>query len=133
MGGGPVPVQKLGTAVSIQSETLPVLHHPFQNVSCDFVSGYAFGDSIGISIQSISGWWTAREARVRNKTKVETHYLYSAKSLHRQLVGPESKPVASNNDCTLSNAYCANQHSPNRAIFQRVHTYRHRSRTNRQI
>jgi len=47
---------------------IPLLQRqPLQDVVCDFVSGYAFGDCIGVAIQSLSGWWTVTEVRAQSQ------------------------------------------------------------------
>ena len=70
--GGQIPVQQLGVQVSILSNSSLILRHSAQDVYCDFVSGYAFGDCIGISLQSVSGWLTVNDVRVQGKTKVQS-------------------------------------------------------------
>ncbi|CAA7270176.1 unnamed protein product [Cyclocybe aegerita] len=55
-----VPVQRLGIRVEVLSSTSPVVHQKTQDVSCDFLDGYAFGDALGIGIQSAAGWWTVK-------------------------------------------------------------------------
>ncbi|OCH95283.1 hypothetical protein OBBRIDRAFT_720837 [Obba rivulosa] len=40
------------------------------DVTCDFVDGWAFGDSIGIGMRSISGWWTAKDVTLLNSADV---------------------------------------------------------------
>lgn len=52
------------------SDTSPIQHQSSQDVICDFVSGFAFGDCIGIAVQSLSGWWTVEEVKAQSKGKV---------------------------------------------------------------
>ncbi|KAF8163069.1 Alpha/Beta hydrolase protein, partial [Crassisporium funariophilum] len=57
--GSEVPVQKLNLRVEVQPN-VPFLYQPSQNVICDFIDGFAFGDAVGIGIQSVTGWWTVK-------------------------------------------------------------------------
>ncbi|KAJ3508201.1 hypothetical protein NLJ89_g5882 [Agrocybe chaxingu] len=61
-----VPVQRLGIRVEVPSSTSPVIHQSTQDVSCDFLDGYAFGDALGIGIQSAAGWWTVKAVSATN-------------------------------------------------------------------
>lgn len=47
-----------------------IQRQPYQDVICHFVSGYAFGDCIGIAVQSLSGWWTVNEVKASSMGKV---------------------------------------------------------------
>ncbi len=35
-----------------------IAHHKPQDIICDFLNGYAFGNVLGVGIQSLKGWWT---------------------------------------------------------------------------
>jgi hypothetical protein len=65
-----IPVQTLSFTVQIQLDHAFFTYHPSQTVICDFIDGFAFGEAIGIGIQSIVGWWTVTEVGLQNKTKV---------------------------------------------------------------
>lgn len=39
-----------------------VVWDPTQDVICDFVDGYAFGDALGFGLRSVDGWWTVTSA-----------------------------------------------------------------------
>ncbi len=53
-----------------------VTHEPTQDVICDFVDGWAFGNALGIGIRSVDGWWTVKEVTFedRNPDKVTLFY-----------------------------------------------------------
>lgn len=46
------------------------MYLPSQTVICDFTDGFAFGEAIGIGIQSIVGWWTVTDVDLQNDSKV---------------------------------------------------------------
>jgi len=74
-----VPVQKIRFLVELEDPLSTELfrHENSQDVICDFVQGYAFGDTLGIGIRSISGWWTITNANVKN-TDVSSIKTYRA-------------------------------------------------------
>lgn len=44
--------------MDIEAEQDIPVREPTQDVICDFVDGFAFGEAIGVGIRSVSGWWT---------------------------------------------------------------------------
>ena len=65
-----IPVQSLSFRVQVQSDNSFFTYHPSQIVICDFVDGFAFGEAIGIGIQSVMGWWTVTDVVLQNESKV---------------------------------------------------------------
>jgi hypothetical protein len=63
-----VPTQIIGLSVQVESiQQMSVQHEPSQDVSCDFVDGFVFGDTIGIGFRSAT--W-AVVTRVASKHRV---------------------------------------------------------------
>ncbi|KAJ7168119.1 hypothetical protein C8R43DRAFT_1060269 [Mycena crocata] len=56
------PTQTLNLTIDVESPSHSVKLEPTQDVSCDFVDGYAFGDAIGLGVRSLAGWWTVTDA-----------------------------------------------------------------------
>ncbi|KAJ7074338.1 hypothetical protein C8F01DRAFT_1043491 [Mycena amicta] len=63
---GKPPTQTIQLTIDIESPALEVVLEPSQNVVCDFVDGYTFGDAFGIGLRSLGGWWTISSARAEN-------------------------------------------------------------------
>ncbi|KAI0807549.1 hypothetical protein C8Q74DRAFT_1363040 [Fomes fomentarius] len=58
--GTQVPTLSISLSVDIEttSETfVPIIREPDHDISCDFVGGWAFGDTIGVGVRSLDGWW----------------------------------------------------------------------------
>ena len=70
MRSSETPVQTLSFRVQVQSDNDFFAYHPSQTVMCDFIDGFAFGEAIGIGIQSIVGWWTVTAVDLLNDSKV---------------------------------------------------------------
>ncbi|KAF8803609.1 hypothetical protein BYT27DRAFT_7109472 [Phlegmacium glaucopus] len=64
-----IPVQTLNFHVQVQSDDVFFAYHPSQTVVCDFIDGFAFGEAIGIGIQSIVSWWTVTDVVLQNDSK----------------------------------------------------------------
>ncbi|GLB35159.1 putative prolyl oligopeptidase family protein [Lyophyllum shimeji] len=60
--GSEIPVQTIRLTVELESVTHSLVHEPSQGFLCDFVDGMAFGNALGITLRSISGWWTVSNA-----------------------------------------------------------------------
>jgi hypothetical protein len=62
-----IPVQKLSIEIDIQEvqQFSNFVHQASQDIVADFWGGYAFGDAIGIGIQSITKWWTATDIKLK--------------------------------------------------------------------
>lgn len=41
-----------------------------QDVVCDFVDGFAFGDAVGFGLRSSDGWWTVKSAALSSPIDV---------------------------------------------------------------
>lgn len=54
----------------MEDDTETFAHEPTQDVVCDFVDGFAFGDVIGIGVRSIVGWWTVTDIVLANRVEV---------------------------------------------------------------
>ena len=65
-----IPVQTLSFRVQVQSDDAFFVYHPSQTVICDFIDGFAFGEAMGIGIQSIVGWWTVTDVDLQSDSKV---------------------------------------------------------------
>ncbi|KDR81373.1 hypothetical protein GALMADRAFT_263657 [Galerina marginata CBS 339.88] len=65
-----VPVQKLNLTVRLQEIGSSPIHDQSQDVACDFLAGYAFGDAFGIGIQSGTRWWTAIDIKLNHPVLV---------------------------------------------------------------
>ena len=47
-------------AVEVEKPVEGVVRDTAQDVSCDFVDGFAFGDALGFGLRSVDGWWTVK-------------------------------------------------------------------------
>ncbi|KAF7338633.1 Transmembrane protein [Mycena venus] len=56
------PTQTINLTIDIEGLKDWVQLEPTQDVLCDFVDGYAFGDALGVGVRSLGGWWTATGA-----------------------------------------------------------------------
>jgi len=45
-----------------------IVREPTQDVVCDFVDGFAFGDAIGVGLRSVSGWWTLNHVELADSS-----------------------------------------------------------------
>ncbi|KAK7023879.1 transmembrane protein [Favolaschia claudopus] len=57
-----IPTQTLKLTIEAESPKDSVQLEPTQDVPCDFVGGYAFGDAIGLGVRSLGGSWTVTSA-----------------------------------------------------------------------
>ncbi|KAF7359398.1 Transmembrane protein [Mycena sanguinolenta] len=57
-----IPTQAIKLTIDIETPKDWVQLEPTQDVVCDFVDGYAFGDAIGVGVRSLGGWWTVIDA-----------------------------------------------------------------------
>lgn len=67
--GVELPTQIIRLVIEVEDFSLaePFVHEPSQDVICDFLGGYAFGDALGIGLRSISGWWTVVDVVARDE------------------------------------------------------------------
>ena len=70
-----IPVQTLSFSVQVQSDDAFFAYQPSQTVICDFIDGFAFGEAMGIGVQSIVGWWTVTDVDLQNGSKVPLPYM----------------------------------------------------------
>ncbi|KAJ7702393.1 hypothetical protein B0H17DRAFT_923464 [Mycena rosella] len=59
---GRTPIQSINLTIDVETPSHSVNLEPTQDVICDFVDGYAFGDAIGLGVRSRTGWWTVTDA-----------------------------------------------------------------------
>lgn len=63
-----LPTQSIKLTIELEVPSHSVKLEPTQDVLCDFVDGYAFGDAIGLGVRSLAGWWTVTGAVVANES-----------------------------------------------------------------
>ncbi|KAJ7285998.1 hypothetical protein C8J57DRAFT_1286459 [Mycena rebaudengoi] len=63
------PVQSLRLMIDVELPTHSFVLESTQDVLCDFVDGYAFGDAIGLGVRSVSGWWTVTRASLTTEAQ----------------------------------------------------------------
>ncbi|KAG7452898.1 uncharacterized protein BT62DRAFT_989922 [Guyanagaster necrorhizus] len=56
--GRKIPVQSISISVKFDDALASVVRESTQDVVCNFVDSFAFGDAIGIGLRSVHGWWT---------------------------------------------------------------------------
>ncbi|KAJ7756820.1 hypothetical protein DFH07DRAFT_473596 [Mycena maculata] len=56
------PTQSINLTIDVEVPSHSVELEPSQDVVCDFVDGYAFGDAIGLGVRSLARWWTITDA-----------------------------------------------------------------------
>ncbi|TFK42788.1 hypothetical protein BDQ12DRAFT_293178 [Crucibulum laeve] len=61
-----IPVQEITVTAEVDSIYEDIIHEPAQDIVCDFIDGYAFGDSIGVGIRVTSGWWTVTKVSYKS-------------------------------------------------------------------
>jgi hypothetical protein len=54
------PVLSINIAVEVENRVEKVVWDPSQDVTCDFVDGFVFGDAFGFGLRSVDGWWTVK-------------------------------------------------------------------------
>ncbi|KAJ4488323.1 hypothetical protein J3R30DRAFT_3696095 [Lentinula aciculospora] len=64
-----IPVQTIKLEVEFDNDTEKVVREPIQDVIPDFVSGWPFGDAIGIGLRARDGWWSVQDARIVHHLK----------------------------------------------------------------
>ncbi|KIL69564.1 hypothetical protein M378DRAFT_69148 [Amanita muscaria Koide BX008] len=58
------PTLRFNLSVEVEEPVEMVIRAVNQDVLCDFVEGIAFGDTIGLGLRSIAGWWTVESVTV---------------------------------------------------------------------
>jgi hypothetical protein len=66
--GSDVPVMNINLVVELEPSRLIIKHDSSQDIICDFVDGFAFGDAIGVGLRSVSGWWTVSHVKLVDAT-----------------------------------------------------------------
>ncbi|KAK0448367.1 uncharacterized protein EV420DRAFT_1712427 [Desarmillaria tabescens] len=56
-----IPVQSISLSVKFDDDLGSVIRETTQDVICDFVDNFAFGNAIGIGLRSVDGWWTVTD------------------------------------------------------------------------
>lgn len=73
-----IPVLSINVAVEIQQPAKKLVRDESQDVTCDFVDGFAVGDAFGIGLRSIDGWWTVTKAAFRDTHIDVSGFCYNA-------------------------------------------------------
>ena len=55
-----IPVLSINVAVEVENPVEKIVLDSTQDVTCDFVDGFAFGDALGFGLRSVNGWWTVK-------------------------------------------------------------------------
>ncbi|KAJ7090213.1 hypothetical protein B0H15DRAFT_779111 [Mycena belliarum] len=63
------PTQNIKLTIEVESPSESANLESTQDVICDFVDGYAFGDAIGLGVRSLGGWWTVTDAVLAFKSE----------------------------------------------------------------
>lgn len=58
--GDESPTLKIGVHVSLEHDVRSVVREASHDIVCDFLDGYAFGNSIGVGLRSLDDWWTVQ-------------------------------------------------------------------------
>lgn len=64
--GTEVPKLSINFSVNIQVPEQTLKLSEDHNVAPNFVDGWAFGEAIGVGMQSVDGWWTVTEVKISN-------------------------------------------------------------------
>ncbi|KAK0502905.1 hypothetical protein EDD18DRAFT_1135549 [Armillaria luteobubalina] len=56
-----IPVQRISLSLRFDDAFGSVVREATQDVVCDFVDSFAFGDAIGVGLRSVDGWWTVAD------------------------------------------------------------------------
>jgi pimeloyl-ACP methyl ester carboxylesterase len=98
------PVLSINLGVEVEPTTEKVVWDSTQDVTCDFVDGYAFGDALGFGLRSVDGWWTVKSVRLSNDyvDGVSLHLLQETRIAPTQTrIVPiriiQAKPLAAEN------------------------------------
>ncbi len=59
-------MQSISLTFDIEDEEVLFAREPTQDVFCDFVDGFAFGDAIGVGMRSIAGSWAVTKVSSRS-------------------------------------------------------------------
>lgn len=68
--GDDIPVLTVNMVVEADSTPRRIERDSNQDVVCDFVDGFAFGDAIGFGLRSADGWWTVKSATLSSPIDV---------------------------------------------------------------
>jgi hypothetical protein len=60
------PVLSINLSVQVEPVIQKVVWDSTQDVTCDFVDGFAFGDALGFGLRSVNGWWTVKDVHLSN-------------------------------------------------------------------
>lgn len=57
-------------SVEVEEVVQRIEHLATHDVVCDFVSGYAFGDALGVGVRAVDGWWTVETVEADAESSV---------------------------------------------------------------
>ncbi|KAJ7771786.1 hypothetical protein B0H16DRAFT_1772103, partial [Mycena metata] len=66
--GRSAPTQKIKLTIDVEEPSDSAVLEPTQDVLCDFLDGFAFGDALGLGVRSRGGWWTVTDAVLASKS-----------------------------------------------------------------
>ncbi|KAF9459360.1 hypothetical protein BDZ94DRAFT_1199681 [Collybia nuda] len=69
--GTDIPVQRITLTIALETPFITPVLEPSQDVVCDFVDGWAFGNALGVGIRSISHWWTVESISTDNAKGIQ--------------------------------------------------------------
>jgi hypothetical protein len=93
------------------------VREPAQDVTCDFIGGYAFGDAIGIGLRSVSGWWTVKDVTLATKYR-QVRPDYESPQAYCQWIRIVygRKSLTGNTHCAHTNTCSSSRHRSNCVI-----------------
>ncbi|KAJ7043274.1 hypothetical protein C8F04DRAFT_1074310 [Mycena alexandri] len=62
------PTQSIKLTIDVEEPSDSAVLEPTQDVLCDFLDGFAFGDALGLGVRSRGGWWTVSDAVLASKS-----------------------------------------------------------------
>lgn len=103
--------------MEVDADSTPpgIVRDTLQDVICDFVDGFSFGDALGFGLRSSNGWWTVKSAALSSPIDVNTfsHLLSYVSELG---IGANCEPAPRGPPRTNPNANCAPQNRSIEAI-----------------
>jgi hypothetical protein len=72
------PVLSINVAIEVENPVEEVVRDRIQDVTCDFVDGFAFGEALGFGLRSVDGWWTVKNVTLTSDVNVRAmNYAYN--------------------------------------------------------
>lgn len=115
-----MPVLSLHVTVEMENRVEEVVRDPLQDVTCDFVDGFAFGEAFGFGLRSVDGWWTVKNATLASDqdgvraTLLNHAYDFPSFILEHIVASSER-----NTHCAHSNTYSASAHRPIQTVSRK--------------